>query len=346
MTLLFALATLAPAADETDLPPALRGDVAVAWRSDLSTLGLAEDALGGALPAGRRTETAHVLALRATFAPVDGVALIGGLEHQPGRSVAYRDARRMLEDPATGTGSTAGGASIANPDGWSGAGLLGWTVGVAFAPYAERRAEHVPVTWRLDLAVRSAPPRTLWELDSAGRGGAGDGGPTIRAGAAFSRQYDTTSPYLVAAWEVATPRFVGSTDAWGDPIEIQVDPGQRLDVRGGVEVRLTRDPSSPNTANLDLSTGFGWRSAARVPSGVFLPDVLASSRAASVVSGEQLGWLAGFGVESDIATAARLRLWSHATWVLPHRVEHPYKVWTTADSVRVALGAEVILRWR
>jgi len=252
----------------------------------------------------------------------------------------------MLEDPATGAGSTAGGAPLGDPDGWRGGGLLGWTVGVAFAPYAERRAEHVPVTWRLDLAVRSAPPRTLWELDDAGRGGAGEGGPTVRAGAAFSRQYDATSPYLVAAWEVATPRFVRSTDAWGEPVEIQVYPGQRLDVRGGVEVRLTRDASSPNRANLDLSTGFGWRSAARVPSGVFLPDVLASSRAASVVTGEQLGWLAGLGVESDIGTAARLRLWSQATWVLPHRVEHPYKVWTTADSVRVALGAEVILRWR
>ena len=339
------LALHALAADETALPPALRGDVAVAFSSTNATWGLAEDTDAGAVRAGRRLESVQRLTFGATFAPVDGIAFTGGVEHAPRRVVRFRDARRMLADPATGLGSTAGGAPYADAPDFRGSGVLGWAFGVAFAPYSEERGADRPATWRLDLGFRSAPPRTLWERDGDRRG-AGDGGPTFRARAAFSRTYAASSPYLVAAWEVSTPRFVTTADGWGEPAEVQVDPGQRVDVRGGVEVRLTRETDGPPTAFLDVSTGFSWQSAARAPSGFFLPDVLPASRGTAVVTAERLGWSLGLAAEIDLATPARLRLWSRGDWILPHRVEHPYKVWTTADSATLGLGAELVLRWR
>jgi len=349
MLLSLLLASPAVAADETDLPPALRGDLGVGWRSDLASVGLAEDAPrrgDSAIPVGRRREVAHLLAIQGTFAFVDGIALTGGVEHAPSTSYTFVNATRMLQDPATGQGSAAGGVPLTDPEGWRASGLVGWNLGVAFAPLSEHRDANAPLSWRLDLGFRSAPPRTLWELDESGRGGAGPGGTTFRAGAAFSRQYPRSSPYLLSRWDIGTPRFIDSVDAWGDPVAIQVDPGQRLEVAAGVELPLTPDSDSTVQANVDLSAGFLYQGGSRVRSGVLLPDVLPGSRSAAVQRAEHLGWHGSLAIELDLGEAARLRLWSRALWFLPYQVEHPYKIWTTAESLHGSLGAEVRLQWR
>lgn len=337
------------AADPTDLPPALRADLSVGWRADLASVGLAEepvDRRDSPMLVGRRRDLAHHVAVQGTFALIDGFAVTGGVEHAPSTRFSFVEASRMLQDPATGQGSAAGGAAPVDPAGWRASGLLGWNIGIALAPLSEHRDERAPLSFRIDLGVRSAPPRTLWELDTSGRGGAGLGGPTFHARGAFSRRYARSNPYLVAGWQLGTPRFIDSADAWQEPIAIQVDPGQRLDVTAGVELPLTPDDDRPVKADLDLATGFVYQSISRVRSGVLLPDVLPASQSAAVQQAEHLGWHASLGLAFDITELVRLRLWSRALWFLPYQVEHPYKIWTTADSVHGTLGAEVRLRWR
>lgn len=349
IALLLHLGLSAHAVSPTDLPPALRGDVALSWASQADWAGLSQDTATDPASLGRRRDLAHQLGLRATFAPVEGIAVVAGFDHLAHRQLSYSEGRRMLTDPATGYGSSARAPTLQTQPEHRGSGLLGWTIGVAFAPFAERYAKEHPVSWRLDLQLRSAPPTTFWEIDHEGLRGAGAGGPTVRAVAAFSRNYTTTEPYLTVDWSLATPRFVDTTDGWGEPVEIQVDPGQQLDVRAGLQVPLsaerTDDPSQ-TTVDLDLHTGFYYQSARRVVSGVLLPDVLASSRRSPAVTGEQLGWQLGAAFNIALAEPAYLRVWSRALWVLPYRVEHLYPVTTSPDSLRAGFGAELVARWR
>ncbi|TVQ94593.1 MAG: hypothetical protein EA397_01515 [Deltaproteobacteria bacterium] len=346
LTLLLGLAT---ASNETELPPAFRGDVSVAYEARPSSIGLAEDTDDGSVRVGRRHDLEHGLNVRAIFAPADGFAVFGGFEHLPLRQIRFAEGRRMLQDPATGRPSSAMGPSLHEPPQLQGRGLLGWWVGVAFAPLAER--EHpeerpAPVSYRIDLALRSAPDRTFWEVNDAGIRGPGEGGPTLHASAAFSKETRVGIPYARATFEWTTPRRVTTLDGFGDPVDLRVAPGQRVDVRGGVELPLTRESRATTQVRLDLSTGVGYRSEAQLPSGVLLPDVLVASQQDPVTRAAHLGWHGGLAFDVEIAEPAALRLWTRAFWALPYQLEHPYAVRTTADSVQSALGAEITARFR
>lgn len=345
LTLLLSAALHAHATEPAELPPALRGDVSLAYEARPGWIGLTETSVEGTTPVGRRTDLEHHLGLRATFAPVEGFAITAGFDHLPHRSIRFTDGRQMRRDPATGK-PTADGPVLQEPPEYRGGGLLGFWAGVAFAPFAERYDRQDPINWRLDFGVRSGPPRTFWETNEADRRGSGDGGPTFRASTAFSKSYRVTAPYLVASWELTAPRMVTSTDGFGDPLDLEVDPGQQVDVIGGVFIDLTQSELSTTQVRLDLSTGLGYRSAARVPSGVLLPDVLGASRMAAANRAAHVGWHGGLAFDIEIAEPARLRLWSRAFWALPYRIEHPYPIRTSADSVIASFGAEITARYR
>lgn len=339
LILLFTTASLG--ASETELPPALRADVSVGYEAGVDFVGLEEDGPDGTVEVGRRRDVRHDIAVRGAFAFVDGVAVTVGVDAVANRSITHISGQPMLRDPVTGRGTLVGGPALTELPAFAGGGLQGVWVGAAFQPFAEHFEKQYQVTWRLDIAVRTPPARTFWEANEDGRRGAGEGGPTYRLAGAFSRDHEVSSPYMVVDWQLTTPRSV-DTDAGS----VQVRPGQRLDVIGGIELRMTDPDSGPTRADFDLHTGFGYRSPQTVPSGVFLPDVLALSKGIGVQRAERLGWHVGAAFDIEIDEPVELRLWSRAFWALPWRVEHPYRVRTTLDSVQTAFGVDITLRIR
>lgn len=340
------LSVLASASSETELPPALRADVAVGYQAGVRWVGLEEDSPDGRELIGRRRDLRHDLTVRGAFSFVDGVAVTAGVDLVPGQSITHLTGRPMLTDPVSGQGTFVGAPDLDEPPAFSGGGLLGVWVGAAFQPFAERFAKQHAVTWRLDVAVRTPPARTFWEADEEGRRGTGEGGPTYRLAAAFSRDGDAASPYMTADWRLTTPRSVEVDDGQGGTVGINVQPGQTFDVTTGIELRMTRASAAPTRADFDLSTGLFYRSPQAVPSGLFLPDVLPASRKIAVTRAERLGWHAGAAFDIEIDEPVELRLWTRAFWALPWRVEHPYAVRTTTDTVQAAFGADITLKIR
>ncbi len=340
-----ALPAVASASSETEMPPALGVDLSLGYEAEVEWAGLEEDGPDGTARVGERRDIRHDLAFRASFAPVDGVAFTFGVDGLAWRGIRYPSAREMLLDPAGNKGTSLPGEPLEAPPEPTGSGLEGLWFGVAFQPYAERYARQHEVTWRLDLAFRTAPTSSFFEVNEQGRRGAGVGGPTFLARAAFSREHQTTSPYMVARWSLQTRRQVAVPDGDGGTSEIQVDPGQRLDVRGGIEIRLS-SPEASARVDLDLHAGLGYRSPAQVPSGVFLPDVLDLTAGTPVTRAERLGWHIGAGFDMDLAPAVSLNLWSRAFWALPWRIEGPYPVRTTLGTARAGFGAELVTRIR
>lgn len=343
--LVLLLPTAALASSETDLPPALRADVALGYEARFEWAGLEEDGDEGAVEVGRRRDVRHDLTVRAAFAPVDGVAFTVGLDAGQ-RRVSFVDGRRMFQDPVTGKGTSLDAPPLETSPETTGSGLEGVWLGMAFQPFAEHFQKQHAVTWRLDVAVRTAPGRSFWETDDAGKRGIGAGRETFRLAAAFSREHAATSPYMTAAWQIQTRRQVLLEDASGQEVAVQVDPGQRLDVRGGIELRLSNETVDTPAVDLDLHLGFGYRSPARRPSGVFLPDVLSSTRGVALQRAEQLGWHAGAGFDVDIADPLAWRIWSRAWWALPWRVEQAYSVRTSVDTLQFGVGTELVGRFR
>lgn len=335
----------ATASSETELPPALRADVSVGYELGMRWAGLEEDGEEGPEEVGRRRDMRHEVAIRGVFSIVEGFAVTAGADVIPGQRVQHLTSRAMVADPDTGRGSYLDGDELAEPSSFSGSGLEGIWLGMAFQPYSEDESRQHEVTWRLDLAVRTPPSRTFWETNDEGKRGVGLGGPTYRLAAAFSRDHDSSSPYMTADWRLTTPRSV-TTDGPDGQVDLRVRPGHTLDVVGGVEIRLTKPAASPTRADLDLHTGFGYRSPQTVVSGILLPDVLDASRAVEAVRAERLGWRAGAAVDIEVAEPVELRLWSRAFWALPWRVERTYKVRTTLDTVQAAFGVDIRMRIR
>jgi len=343
--LILLLSATGLAASETELPPALRADVSVGYELGADWTGLEEDGADGPVEVGRRQQIRHDLAVRGAFSFVEGVAVTVGLDAVASRTLRHKTGQPMLQDPVTGRGTLIGGPALGDLPTLRGGGLQGVWVGMAFQPFAERFDKQHQVTWRLDVAVRTPPGRTFWEADEEGRRGAGEGGPTYRLAAAFSRDHGVSSPYMTAAWQITTPRSASVPDGEGGTADLQVAPGQRLDVIGGVELRMTQE-DSPSRVDLDLHTGLGYRSPQSIPSGVYLPDVLSASRGMAVQRAERLGWHVGAAFDIEVDEPVEVRLWSRAFWALPWRVEHPYKVRTTLDSVQTGFGVDLRFRIR
>lgn len=343
--LILLLSTLGLGASETELPPALRADVSVGYELGADWTGLEEDGEDGPVEVGRRQDIRHDLAFRASFSFVEGVAVTAGADIVASRTLRHKTGQPMLQDPVTGRGSFLGGPQLTDLPSYRGGGVEGFWIGMAFQPFAERFEKEHQVTWRLDVAVRTPPARTFWEEGESGRRGAGQGGPTYRLAGAFSRDHGVSSPYMTVDWRITTPRSVAVPDSDGGTADLQVAPGHRLDAIGGIELRMTKEGAS-NRVDFDLLTGLGYRSPQSIPSGIFLADVLASSRKEAVIRAERLGWHAGAAFDIEVDDPVEIRLWSRMYWALPWRVEDRYKVRTTLDSVQTRFGIDVRVKIR
>ena len=179
---------LAQAAEVTDLPPQWRGDVHLVYGGGFEETGLEED---GALYGVRHT-TVHTLTGRAEVALYEGVIFRLDLPGTAAQRIAYPEARQMLYEPTTGSGSFENGPTL-ETDGVRSGGFQGLWVGVALAPFREDYDRGFAIDTRFDFALRTpAPKGTLYGPNR----GANPGGVGLRASGAFSKRTGMVAPYL------------------------------------------------------------------------------------------------------------------------------------------------------
>lgn len=333
-----AIANTANAADPTDLPPNLRGDVGLGYSGSFHQAGLEER---GAVY-GIRNVQRHDLALRGAFTVYTGVAITVGLPVALRQSITYPSARQMLLDPVSGGGQYTNGAPLDPTPSIVGRGLDGFWVGVALAPFREDYASTLPITTRFDLAFRT-PAASLYSE----KRGVGSGGVGWHIGGAFSVERGAANPYVSLAWtgEVQNKVDVVSPDGVARGEQALQDPSH-FDGVAGAELIAAQNKASGMRVAIDLHVAASYATWGSHASGFWLPSTLESSKSVPVTESEHISVGGGLAVKADFNKLLGLRLGADGEWSTPHRIEHPYAVYTDTQSFGVTWSAAIVGRIR
>ncbi len=341
LSLLLAVATTARAAEVTDMAPGAGALVGVTYGGSALAGRLVES---GTTIADRRVQR-HDLDICAEVAPIEGLALTLGFATTPSLRFAYPNAREMVSEPATGSGSYLAGPASAETPAVTASGLQGVWLGAAVAPFAERYQGTTGSTWRLDVGFRTGSKnKNLWTAGDSGRRGVAPGGTAFKVQGAFSSDRGVGQAYVTAGWikESAVNVDVVDEDGrdWG---ELALQPASTVSLRGGIEiVAFESGPDDPPARfAVDLFAGAGYRSWEDVSSGVYLPNVLDSGRQIPVTVGDQMIGTLGMAFDYHAGEVIRGRTGATFTYVMPYRVEHVYDVRTSADTYTIGWSLTV-----
>lgn len=334
MTLLLLLPLLsAPArsAEVTALPNKLRGSVSLGWQTEGDRLALEEDGF----EVGQRSARQHDLRLSADFAAWRGVVVGFTMPVVLDQRVSWTNAREMTFDPSSGGGSFIGANRLEDQDPISGGGLAGPIVSLTLAPLIAdppgRRASTTSML--LEVGYRLQDRSSFWQEEADGSRGGGVGGDALLIRGAFSAQAKTSEPYLEAVVERAMTVPTDLRDSSGEVVQKDAlaRPASRVDLRAGVDLPVQE--ADDHRMVIDLRSRFGYRSWQDIPSGLYLPDVLAASREVLVTQGESIYGMAGLGLGLDFPGWASVRAGVDVGTETPYRVEHPYPVRTRGGAV-------------
>ncbi len=332
---------VAVAAEVTDVPPALRGDVHLDYTGSYEQVGLEE----GTDTYGIRNTTRHDLGIRLEFSPYRGIIATIGLPITIQQQITFPAARQMLYEPITGEGSFTNGQPI-EVDPLVSGGLQGAWFGAAFVPFSEDYDRSLPVTARFDLAVRTGGRNQT--LYSASRGAA-PGGPALRIAGAFSTRQGIANPYLTIDYINELASDVGEVvdrdgNVWATDLSLK--PGSRLDVIGGAELVAFEREETRSRLAIDLHLGIAYRSWEDRASGFWLPDVLEPSRSIAVTRGDYVVVRGGAGIDYHLNRWMGLRLGAEGRYFTPHTIESAYRVRTDGQSFQVAWNLGIVGRVR
>ncbi len=351
LIVLLSLAALpAHAAEVTDLPPMLRGDVEV--RFDLSV----EDArlVESGETVGKRRIADNQLVYAGTLSVYDGLALFFELPHGVGTNVSFGDAREMVVDADFGAGKEAGtmlgSDPIEDPPVVQGSGLEGTWVGIRGAPFSRDLfpRQHDSTSWLLELGYRFKDKSNFWTVNDAGKRGAGPGAPAFRFHGAWSTRYRASQPYVTTTL-VRTGRITtdvadasGQTTATG----LVLRPASSADLGVGSELVAGTYGEGPSAGQvgIDCRLHFGYVSWQDIPSGLYLPSVLDLTTSQAATESEYAYVRGGLGVNWRIVEYVQLNLGGDVGTSSPRRIEHAYPVYTGMGTLDWQVHA--LLRFR
>lgn len=347
--MLLLLLAHASAATLTELPPWLRGDVGLSWRYDRLSGPLQERAPGAEpVEVGERILEEHRLEYAALFSVGPGVALRVALPHYAQQSVRFPASTSMVYDPATGSGTSVGTDPLAADLEVRGTGLGGARLGLAATPYSESfPGRGNRASWRIDAGVQLGDRTSFWTVEGEQRG-AGPGAPALELSSAFSTRSGPAEPYIYAGItrrlvqeevQLTTPGGVNGT--------VAVRPASAGRVRVGAELLAARGKEGgADAARFDLHFGVDYRSWSEIPSGFLLADVLAVTEGTTVQESERLEYGGGAGLIVQPHPLVRLALRGDLGWSPPWRVESPYPVYTSPETLHVEAGADLTVMVR
>lgn len=338
------LAALVPgvalAADVTELPPNLRGDVRLRYDGNFQQVGLEEE--GEVV--GLRNVLHNDLTIVGEFAVYEGIALHLGFPIGLARSITYPSAREMLYEPGSDSGSYLNGDRLDPAPQINSGGLAGVWIGLAASPFREEWSKGLPITMRFDFAVRT--PSASQTLYSEARG-ANPGGVATKLAAAFSVRKGFADPYVKLQWVHELPADVEVYAVDGTrPGTIRVNEGAKVDMIFGSEFIAWENTEKNHRIAVDLRAGFGYRAPAERASGFYLPSVLDATKGISVTQSEYIEFLGGLALDVHLSKYFGFRLGGDGRYVTPHRVEHPYNVRTDGRSFGSTWYVELVGRVR
>ncbi|MCP4804678.1 MAG: hypothetical protein GY913_33975 [Proteobacteria bacterium] len=321
------------AADVTEVPPMLRGDISVGYTADLSRGSLVEPVDGTDVTVGKATHEAHIIDVGARFAVAPGAALYVNIPTYALDRWTYKEFNLAGFDPTLELGSMASGELAAEDLVNSGSGAAGVWLGAQGTPFSEAFAKRGnKSTWLLDVGFRTKDSTNFYTVAADGTRGAGNGSGAFRLTNAFSTTKGQSEPWLQATWTRQ-----GTTEAGG----VLVDSANQIAVRTGVEVTTFHNPVTEARFSMDFRMGFAYNAWADVPSGTYLPSVMTSTEGTLVTMSEYSTVSGGLGLYWRMFQYGRVDLFADATYILPHRVEHPYPVYTGFDTFGVTTGAKL-----
>lgn len=353
---MFLFLAAAHAATITELPPFLRGDVEVGYTFDRLAGTLSERRAEGDVDVALRQVASHNLRYRVTFGVAPGAALFVSVPHTVQKQVTFQDWSAMVYDPATEAGSYQGTATEADITRSSGNGIEGVWIGARGTPFSQALpGRHNRATWLLEGAVRTPSTESNWYSvvepakveGAAGTRGVGEAGVGLRIATAASTTFGKSEPYLALSWEDTLPAKIDVVDDAGETVAsgAEIDAGGHFEMRFGTELVAATNEASGSRTAFDLYLNTSYTGASTVPTGIELPNVLATDTPLIQVA-ESLEAGAGLGINLRFFRNLELDLWGEGRYHLPQRIEHPYAVYTGGDTFHVRTGANVVIRIR
>lgn len=334
----------ASAAEVTELPPFLRGDVSVGYNLGLLTGSMRE----GDGTVGRLGAEDHVLRLGAAFGVAPGAAIYAELPIYVQQRVVFNDTYTMAFDPNQDLGSLAYGDLVDGSVVRSGSGAGGAWLGAKGTPFTEALwpLRNNRATWLIDVGVRLPDATSFWAEDwSSGEPtrGAGPGAAAFRLTNAFSTTKGVSQPYMRVTWLRQGATSVDLYSSSGELVtaDAQITPADSLDVLTGVQVRTFENPTSGAAFDLDFRLGFNYMGPAELPSGVYLPSVLPNTEGLAISRSEYSSASVGLGFYWRMFKYLKLDVVGDVAYVMPHTLEHAYAVRTGPDTLNISALARL-----
>ncbi|MFH1468706.1 MAG: hypothetical protein ABIO70_30225 [Pseudomonadota bacterium] len=340
------LSAPARAAEVTELPPFLRGDLA---------LGYAFEHEGGSLTeageqVGSRNWQEHRLVYSGVFSAGPGVALFFELPQAISARLAFPEASQMAYDPALQRGTMLDTDPLDGLDPIEAKGAEGVWLGIKGTPFSEafvKRGNRA--TWLIEAAFRTRTKGNFYTQNEDGTRSAGVGGGGTRLGMAFSTTRHISQPYLAFRYtrtRSLDPATLYDQDGTVLDSAAVLDPPDTIEIRTGTEIVVHDSAESHSRFAFDLRLGFGYATWQTIPSGLYLPSVLDVNRDVVATESEYTWAGAGLGLRHQAFEYMAWNLGADVNYIAPHRVEHLYAVDTGPDTLQITGwgGFKVMIR--
>ena len=124
-----------------------------------------------------------------------------------------------------------------------------------------------------------------------------------------------------------------------------VNPADHLEMLAGAEVRTYRNETSGAALDLDFFVRAGYSTWQDVPSGIYLPSVIAASDGQAVTQSDMLYVRGGLGVDWRVFEYLEWDVAGEAGTRSGQRLEYPYDI-ETGDSFDYAITTSITIRIR
>lgn len=344
--LLASLSSLSQAAEITEIPEELRGDVEVTYTYDQSRVNLYE----ATDDVGERLDQQHLLTYGGSFSPYEGTAVWFQLPHYASSSLAYSDTYEMVFDPNLDSGTMRNTDSLNNPPTVSGGGLGGLWIGARGTPFSEKIFTGRPdrITMLLDVGYRFKDNSNFYTTNDSGNRGGGPGAAAWRASMAVSTQHRAAEPYMRFLYQRDLNIIQDIRDDGGNVLKQNADlnPADNLEALAGVELLAFENEAAGTKVTVDFFTKLGYRSFQDVPSGIYLPSVVAVSDGDVVTQSETSYVRGGLGLNWRMFEYLQFNVGGDVGTHTAQRLEHPYLVRTGMDTLDFSVFTTMRMRIR
>ena len=341
MLTLIAFTSLASAADVTDMPSNLRGDISISFEHSQQWSGLVE----ASEPVGSVNESSNQLYFEGEFAVHDWVSIDFALPMWLGQEISWTDPRTMAWDPTGDVGSMRYGSVIEEGvEPRAGSGLGGASFGVRVSPISETRG--AKASWVVGFSYQLMDDSNMF-TGGPDDLGAGDGAGVTSITNAFSTSLGSSMPYIVLRWDNRGDHAASGIDPdTGEAGLVNMSSGSSASFVSGIELMSSSSANGQSWFKTDLWGGAEYHGWSEVPSGTYLPSVLSGQEGSTVVSSEYVAYTLGLGGHWRALPTMQVDMRVEFGTNSPIQLESAYPISTGTLSPKITAGIEATFFYR